>query len=95
MKTWFGQANTTFPHAHVASRRFRSCDKNRDSNAERFNSPDDAATLSRSDSAAAVPDDDDDDDIEAILLVAHNVMEKRPKRIGRGPDSDDDEPILG
>ena len=81
-------------------RRLQSCacaqiEKNRASNAERFNSPDAAAALSRNGprdpstpAAAAL-------DVEAILLVAHNDREKRPKRIGRGPDNDDDEAILG
>ena len=38
--------------------------------------------------AAAAPD------VEAILLVAHKVMERRPKRIGRGPDNDGEDPLF-
>ena len=39
--------------------------------------------------AAAAPDE-----VEAILLVAQSVMEKRPKRSGRGPEKHDGGPIL-
>ena len=36
----------------------------------------------------------DPDEVEAILLVAQSVMEKRPKRSGRGPEKHDEGPIL-
>ena len=79
---------------NVACRRVEGRVAQKFKNVLGFDSPGADADLSRNDAgdpskSAAAPDD-----VEAILLVAHSVMEKRPKRSGRGPEKHDEGPIL-